>query len=93
MEVTRELTAEQLEQADRIEDILKGAASVEIRRMAELMASKENGELFGQTEFQLRDILLSLGNRALDAALSERKKGGTKGRAGPARTVGKPANS
>jgi hypothetical protein len=81
MDVTRELTDQQREQADRIEDILKGAAAVEIRRMAELLASKENGELFGQTEFQLRDILLGLGNRALDAALAERKKGGTKVRA------------
>jgi len=81
MDVTRELSAEQRAQADRIEDILKGAAAVEIRRMAELLASKSNGELFGQTEFQLRDILLGLGNRALDAALSERKKGGTKVRA------------
>lgn len=81
MEVTHELNAQQREQADRIEDILKGAAAIEIRRMAELLASKENGELFGQTEFQLRDILLGLGNRALDAALAERKKGATKVRA------------
>jgi hypothetical protein len=69
---TNTLTPDQHTQADRIEDILRGAASVEIRRMAELLASKENGELFGETEFQLRDILLGLGNRALDAALSER---------------------
>jgi hypothetical protein len=81
MEVTRELTAQQREQADRIEDLLKGAAAVEIRRIAELMASKKNGELFGQTEYQIRDILLGLGSRAFDAALSERKKGGIKGRA------------
>lgn len=78
---TNTLTPDQQTEADRIEDILKGAASVEIRRMAELLASKENGELFGETEFQLRDILLGLGNRASDAALSERKKGGIKDRA------------
>ena len=81
MDVTCQLSPEQRAEADRIEDILKGAAAVEIRRIAELMASKQNGELFGQTEFQIRDILLSLGNRALDAALCERKKGGTKARA------------
>lgn len=75
---TNTLTIEQKSEADHIEDILKGAASVEIRRMAELLASKENGELFGETEFQLRDTLLGLGNRALEAALSERKKGGGK---------------
>ena len=72
--LTTTLTADQQAEADRIEDILKGAASVEIRRIAELLASKENGELFGETEFQLRDILLGLGSRALDAALSERNR-------------------
>lgn len=77
---TNTLTPDQQVEADRIEDILKGAASVEIRRMAELLASKENGELFGETEFQLRDILLGLGNRALDASLSARKKRGIKDR-------------
>lgn len=76
--LTTTLTADQQAEADRIEEILKGAASVEIRRIAELLASKENGELFGETEFQLRDILLGLGSRALDAALSERKKRDTK---------------
>jgi len=48
---TNTLTADKQTEADRIEEILKGAASVEIRRMAELLASKENGELFGETEF------------------------------------------
>ena len=47
---TNTLTADQQTEADRIEDLLRGAASVEIRRMAELLANKENGELFGETE-------------------------------------------
>lgn len=78
MNGTCQLSEEQRAEADRIEDLLKGATAVEIRRIAELLASKSNGELFGATEFQIRDILLGIGNRALDAALSERKKRGTK---------------
>ena len=71
-----ELTAEQEREAERITDILLGAMQVEARNIGRLLASKGNRELFGQTEFQLRDILLGLGARAVDAALEERKKGG-----------------
>ena len=70
------LTAEQEREAERITDILLGAMQVEARNIGRLLASKGNRELFGQTEFQLRDILLGLGARAVDAALEERKKGG-----------------
>jgi hypothetical protein len=72
-----ELTPEQELEAERIEDILKGASLVEFRRIARLLASKSNREFFGETEFQLREILHELGARGIDAALSERKKRGT----------------
>ena len=72
-----ELTAEQEEEALRIEDNLKAAAAVEIRRMARLLASKENRHLFGETEFQVRDAVHRIAQRGMDAALAERKKGGT----------------
>jgi hypothetical protein len=71
-----ELTAEQEREAERITDILLGVMKVEAKNIGRLLASKGNPELFGQTEFQLRDILLGLGARAIDAALLERKKGG-----------------
>ena len=75
------LTAEQEAEAARIEDLLKAQAAVEVKRIARLLASKENRRLLGETEFQIRDAVHRLGARAIDAALSERKKGGT---AGPA---------
>lgn len=88
------LTAEQQAEAERIEDVLLAAMRVEAKQIAQLLASKENAELFGQTEFQLRDILLGVGARALDAALSERKKGGTKEPASAVRTARRtPASS
>jgi hypothetical protein len=73
------LTPEQEAEAAQIQDILMGAARAEFGRIARLLASKPNKELFGQTEFQVRDIVHDLAARAFDAALAERKKGGTKG--------------
>lgn len=76
-----DLTPEQEEEARRIEDNLRAVMSVEARRMARLLASKKNGDLFGETEFQVRNAVHRIGARGLDAALEERKKRGTKGRA------------
>jgi hypothetical protein len=73
-----ELTPEQEQEALVIADILMAAMRVEAVNMGRLLASKGNKELFGQTEFQLRDILLKLGTRGIDAALLERKKRGIK---------------
>ena len=72
------LTPEQEAEAERIEDILHAGARVEIRTIARLLASKENRRLFGETEFQVRDIVHRIGARGLDAALAERKKRATK---------------
>ena len=88
-----ELTPEQAAEADRIADVLRGAMLVEAERIARLLASKKNQELFGETEFQLRDLLHKLGARALDTALSERKKGGTEGRASCVRAAARTPGS
>jgi hypothetical protein len=71
------LTPEQEEEAKRIEDNLKAATTVEIRKIARLLASKENRHLFGETEFQVRDAVHRIAARGMDAALAERKKRGT----------------
>jgi len=71
------LTAEQEEEAKRIEDNLRAATTVEIHRIARLLASKENSHLFGETEFQVRDAVHRIAARGMDAALAERKKRGT----------------
>lgn len=73
------LTPEQEAEAAQIKDILMGAAVAELGRVSRLLASKSNRELFGQTEFQVRGMAHKLVARAFDAALAERKKGGTKG--------------
>lgn len=81
------LTPEQELEAARIEDIVRGAATVEIRQICRLLASRQNREFFGRTEFMLRDAVLRIGARALDAALEERKKRGTGDRAGSVPTA------
>jgi hypothetical protein len=78
------LTPEQELEAARIEDIVRGAAASEIRQICRLLVSRQNSEFFGRTEFVLRDAMLRIGARALDAALDERKKRGTRD---PARSV------
>ena len=71
------LSAEQEAEAERIVDIVAGAARSEILQMARLLASKSNRELFGATEFRIREIVHGIGSRAMEAALEERKKRGT----------------
>jgi hypothetical protein len=75
------LTPEQEVAAQRIEDNLKAQATVEIRKIARILASKQDHELLGETEFQVRDAVHRIGARGFDAALEERKKRGTEDRA------------
>jgi hypothetical protein len=71
------LSPEQEAQAAKIEDILKAKMAVEVKFISRLLASKENGQLFGETEYQVRDAVHRVGAAGFDAALEERKKGGT----------------
>lgn len=73
-----DLTPEQEAEAERIADVLKAKAAVEIRLISRLLASKENRDLLGATEFTIRDAVHRLGASGIDAALAERKKRGIK---------------
>lgn len=75
-----ELNAEQQAEAERIFDRIKPQFEAEARRLAMLLASKDDGQLFGRTEFELRDRVHALGAEALEATAIERsKKGGLSG--------------
>jgi len=76
-----ELTSEQEEAAQRIAAKIAEKAKEDALRMARLMMSKEPHELLGATEFKIRDQVHELGAFAIETAVNERKKGGTKGRA------------
>jgi hypothetical protein len=73
------LTPEQQVEAQRIADKLMEAAREEVVAIAELLASKPDNKLLGKTEFEVRDRVHKIGAKAIETALNERKKGGTKG--------------
>jgi len=70
------MSLDQFEEAQRIFEVTDQAAQEERWRMACLMASKGNTEMFGQTEFQLRDHVHRIGAITLQAAVNQRRKKG-----------------
>lgn len=82
-----QLTAEQEAEAQRLADRIVQKTKEEVLGMARLLVSKADHEVLGATEFAIRDRVHRIGAFALEAALNERKKRGTKGRARAVRTV------
>lgn len=76
-----DLTPEQEVEAQRLAEIIAAKAREEALRMARLLVSKKDDELLGATEFEIRDRVHKIGTHAIEAAVNQRKKGGTKGRA------------
>ncbi len=70
-----DLTPEQKAEAERIYQVLRATSDDEHRRIAELLASKSDSQILGETEFELRDIVHETGAKAIQAALDGRKKG------------------
>jgi hypothetical protein len=79
MDLTPDLTPEQEAEAQRLFEALQQPFLDEARRLARLLAAKPDRQLLGPTEFEVRDRVHRLGAAALQAALDERKKGGTRG--------------
>jgi hypothetical protein len=76
-----QLTVEQEAEAQRLADSIAVKTKEELLRITRLLVSKQDHELFGETEFQVRDLVHKIGAHAIETAVNERKKGGTKGRA------------
>jgi hypothetical protein len=70
------LNEDQEAESQRIYERLRGAFDEELKTMARFMASQPNHQLFGQTEFELRDRVHELGARVLETAADERQKKG-----------------
>jgi len=75
------LQPDQEAEAQRIYHILRQSCDRDLLALARLLASKPDRELLGKTEFEVRDRVHAIGAKAVETALQERKKGGTKGRA------------
>jgi hypothetical protein len=74
-----DLTPEQLLEAERIFQVLRQATEDEQWQIAQLLASKPDDQIFGATEYQVRDLTHKIGAKALETALKGRKKGDTTG--------------
>ena len=88
-----ELTPDRRAEADRIHAAMLQAAEADLRELAELLATKDDTSTFGATEFTVRDIVLRVGAKAIEAALEGRKKGATTGPAAPAPAAPSPPGS
>jgi hypothetical protein len=87
------LTPEQKAESDRIFAALQQAAGDDLRALADLLATKDDSNTFGATEYTVRDIALRIGAKALESALEGRKKGGTAVPPPPAPTAPRPPSS
>lgn len=74
-----DLNSEQEERAALILQHLRTHADQHFQELAVLLASKPDHELFGQTEYEARDILHRIGTQALQAAVDSRQKKGVPG--------------
>lgn len=70
-----ELNAEQQERAERILRHLQSHADQHLKEMATLLASKPDCEVFGQVEFQIRDLVNKIAVEGIQANVDARKKG------------------
>jgi hypothetical protein len=72
MDARQSMTAAEQECFDRLGPLFEQ----ERLRMARLLASKADSELFGATEYEVRDRVHELGAKALEIAANERQKKG-----------------
>jgi hypothetical protein len=72
------LTPEQEAQAQRLAAVIGQKAQEEALQMARLLVSKPDAQLLGTVEFEVRERAHQIAAHALQTALNERKKGGTK---------------
>ena len=92
MSFQQPLSPELEAQAQELVARLRPQAEEDLLALARLLVSKEDRELFGETEFEVRDVVHRLGAKAYSAHLAGKKRG-TKGRASSARTASKAPSS
>ena len=68
------MTPKELAEVQRVHDVMLKAMDQEIWQMARCVVTKRDDQLFGQTEFTLREKVLRMGAQALEASVNDRKK-------------------
>jgi hypothetical protein len=86
------LSAEKEAEAQTLAARIRELADEELVQMARLLVSKPEHEIFGDTEFELRDIVLKVGAKALEEHL-RLKKTATPAAASIVPSAGKPPSS
>ena len=69
------MTPEKLAEVQRVHDVMLKAMDQEIWQMAEFVVTRQDDQLFGETEFTLREKALRMGAQALEATVNDRKEG------------------
>lgn len=67
------LSPEKEVEAQALAERIRELADDEILAMARLLVSKPDREIFGDTEFELRDIVLKVGAKAIEEHLRQKK--------------------
>jgi hypothetical protein len=88
MSLPQPLSPELEAEAQALVARLRPQAEEDLLALARLLVSKEDHELFGDTEFEVRDLVHRLGAKAYSAYLAGKKRG-TTGRASSARIASK----
>jgi hypothetical protein len=92
MSFQQPLTPELEAKAQELLTHLRSKADEDLLALAGLLVSKEDHEIFGETEFQARDLVHRLGAKAFETHLAQ-KKTATKALASSARVVNKAPSS
>ena len=72
------LTPEQEAEAQRLAALITQKTQEEVLHMTRLLVAKPDHQLLGQSEFEVRERAHNIATHAIETALNERKKGGTK---------------
>jgi hypothetical protein len=67
------LTSEQELEAKELEAKIRQAIEKDVTALAQLLVSKADKDLFGQTEFDVRELVLRIGAKAYEQRLREKK--------------------
>lgn len=66
-------TPEPVLDAKQLEAKIRLVIDKEVATLASLLAGKSDQDLFGQTEFEVRDLVLRMGAKAYEECLREKK--------------------
>lgn len=67
------LTPEQEAEVEALTDKIQQTNRPLVQKLARLLLSKKDSELFGQTEFEVRDLVHLIGAQAYETTLGEKK--------------------